>query len=47
MTEMILILAMLGRDFDFELQANPPVTPWPSMTIYPRNGIRMKVQRRA
>ena len=46
MTEMVLILAVLVREFDFKLQADPPVTPWPSMTIYPRHGIRMKVQRR-
>jgi cytochrome P450 len=45
MTEMILILAMLARDFNFELQADPPVIPWPSLTIYPRNGIRIKVRR--
>jgi hypothetical protein len=38
---------MLARDFDFELQADPPVTPWPSLTIYPRNGIRIRVRRRA
>jgi cytochrome P450 len=47
MTEMILILAMLIRNFDFELQTDPPVTPWPSVTIYPRYGIRMKIRRRA
>lgn len=46
-TEMILVLAMLARGFDFELQADPPVTPWPSLTIYPRNGIRIRVRRRA
>jgi cytochrome P450 len=47
MTEMILALAMLVRAFDFELQAEPPVTPWPSLTIYPRNGIRIRVRRKA
>jgi cytochrome P450 len=44
---MILILAMLIRNFDFKLQTDPPVTPWPSVTIYPRYGIRMKIRRRA
>jgi cytochrome P450 len=47
MTEMILTLAMLARDFDFDLQADPLVTPWPSFTIYPRYGIRIKVRHRA
>ena len=46
MTEMTLVLAMLARSFDFELLADPPVMPWPSLTIYPRNGIRIKVSRR-
>jgi cytochrome P450 len=46
-TEMTLILAMLARSFNFELLADPPVMPWPSLTIYPRNGIRIKVRRRA
>jgi cytochrome P450 len=46
MTELVLILAMLVREFDLKLQADPPVTPWPSVTIYPRYGMRMKVQRR-
>ena len=47
MTEMMLILAVLCRNFDLELQTDLPVTPWPSLTIYPRNGIRIKVRRRA
>lgn len=45
MTELVLILAMLAREFEFKLQADPPVIPWPSVTIYPRHGIRMQVQR--
>jgi cytochrome P450 len=47
MTEMTLVLAMLAKNFNFELLADPPVMPWPSLTIYPRNGIGIKVRRRA
>lgn len=47
MTEMILILAVLAGGFEFTLLADPPVIPWPSLTIYPRNGIRVRVGRSA
>ena len=47
MTELVLALAMFAREFDFELLSDPPVEPWPSVTIYPRNGIRIRIRRRA
>jgi cytochrome P450 len=45
MMEAVLILCALVRRFRFELTDQPPV-PFPSITLRPRNGLRMRVRRR-
>ncbi len=45
--EMQLLLAMLVRHFDFELDASHPVEPEPLITLKPKYGIRMLVPSRS
>ncbi len=45
--EMQLLLAMLVRHYDFEPVEGHPVEPEPLITLKPRHGILMKVQKRA
>jgi cytochrome P450 len=46
MTEIVLILALLAKTFEFRSMRDPIVVPWPSLTIYPRNGLRVRVSKR-
>jgi cytochrome P450 len=43
MTESILILALIGRAFRFSLAPGRPVVPWPSITLYPRHGLQVRL----
>jgi cytochrome P450 len=47
MTESILILALIGRVFRFSLAPGRPVVPWPSITLYPRHGIQVRLSAQA
>jgi cytochrome P450 len=47
MMEATLVLATLAQKFRFTLAPGQNVEPWPSITLRPRNGIRMTLQRRA
>ena len=44
--ESVLIIAMIARDFDFTLNPDSVMNPWPSITLCPRDGIQMSVNRR-
>lgn len=44
--EMQLLLAMLVRQFDFELVPGHPVEPEPLITLKPRHGIMVRVKNR-
>lgn len=46
MMEMTLVLATLSRRFRFELMPNQPIVPLPSVTLRPRDGIKMLVRAR-
>ena len=46
MTEIALIIAMFARDFDFTLSPDQVITPWPSITLYPRDGIKVIINHR-
>ena len=46
MLESLALATMIGRAFDLELQAEPPVVPHPSFVLMPRDGIRVRVRRR-
>jgi cytochrome P450 len=46
LTEITLILAMIAREFEFTLSPNHLITPWPSITLYPRDGIKVIVNYR-
>lgn len=45
MMEMQLILAMLVQKFDFELLDEQPITPQPLVTLSPKGGIKMRLQK--
>jgi cytochrome P450 len=47
MMEAVLILATLADRFRFELEPGPPVVPFPSITLRPEGGIRLRLHRRA
>jgi hypothetical protein len=42
----MLIVATVVPRFQFELAAEPPVVPWPSITLRTRHGIHMVVRSR-
>jgi cytochrome P450 len=42
-TEIVLIITMLAREFEFTLSPDHVITPWPSFTLYPRDGIKVIV----
>ena len=42
--EMQLLLALLVRDFDFEMVEGHPVEPEPLITLKPKYGILMRVR---
>ncbi len=47
MLEAMLIVATVVPRFHFELAAEPPVVPWPSITLRTRHGIHMVVRSRS
>lgn len=46
MMEIVLLLATIAQKFRFTLVSKHPVELQPAMSLRPRNGIRMKVERR-
>ena len=46
MIEAHLALASLAQRYRCDLVPGPPVEPWPLITLRPRHGIRMHIQRR-
>jgi cytochrome P450 len=46
MLEAVLIIATVVPRFHFELAAEPPVVPWPAITLRPRHGIHAVVRSR-
>jgi cytochrome P450 len=44
--EALLLLATLAREFRLEVLSRPRVVPAPSVTLRPKNGIRVRVSRR-
>uniref|UniRef100_UPI0035C82088 cytochrome P450 n=1 Tax=Methylorubrum thiocyanatum TaxID=47958 RepID=UPI0035C82088 len=46
MIEAVLILTTLVQRFHFVADTNEPVVPIPSMTLRPRKGVRVMVERR-
>jgi cytochrome P450 len=44
--EAVLILAAIARRFRLVLEPGQHVTPLPSITLRPRSGIRMRLERR-
>jgi len=47
MLEAMLLLSMIQQRFHLDLVPGHPVEPVPSVTLRPKNGIRVNVQRRA
>ncbi len=46
MMEAILLLAIIAQKFQFTLDPNHPVAPWPAFTLRPKYGIKMRLTRR-
>jgi cytochrome P450 len=46
MMEAVLVLATLAQRFRFRLVPGHTVTPWPSITLRPKDGILASVERR-
>ncbi|MCI0528925.1 MAG: cytochrome P450, partial [Nitrospira sp.] len=46
MMEAVLLLATIAQKFRLVLEPGYPVVPYPSVTLRPRQGIRMIVTRR-
>jgi cytochrome P450 len=46
MVEAVLIIAMLAKNFDFTLLAGHRVEPFPSITLYPRYGLKARIRRK-
>jgi cytochrome P450 len=46
MTEAVLLLAMIAQRFRMTLSPGHPVTPWPTITLRPKHGIRMVLHAR-
>jgi cytochrome P450 len=46
MTEAVLIIAALASKFRFSLAPGHPVVPWPSITLNPKNGLKMRIDRK-
>jgi cytochrome P450 len=47
MMEATLLLATIAQRFRMHLAPNQRITPMPSITLRPRNGIRVKLEKRA
>ena len=46
MTETVLLLAVIARQFHFQLIAGHPVVPMPAITLRPQYGIKVRITRR-
>jgi cytochrome P450 len=46
MMEAVLVLATMAQQFRMQLEPCHEVTLWPSITLRPRNGIRVRLKRR-
>jgi cytochrome P450 len=46
MTEAVLVLAMISQRFRLTLEPGHPVEPWPTITLRPRHGLRMRLHAR-
>jgi cytochrome P450 len=46
MIEAHLVLATLAQRYRLSLTSGPPVEPWPLVTLRPRHGVRMQIERR-
>ncbi|HEV3082020.1 MAG TPA: cytochrome P450 [Gemmataceae bacterium] len=46
MMEASLVLATLAQHYRFTLLPEPPVVPWPAVTLRPRHGILARLQKR-
>jgi cytochrome P450 len=46
MMEIVLLLATIARKYKLGLVTNKPVELQPAMSLRPRNGIRMRLDRR-
>src|SRR5437764_2504193 len=46
MMEIILVLATIGQKFRLELVHDPPVSILPSMSLRPKEGIQVRIERR-
>jgi cytochrome P450 len=44
--EAALLLPMVGRAWRFTLEPDPPVRPWPSITLLPEDGIPAVLRER-
>jgi len=47
MTEAVLVLAIITQRFHLTLSPGHPVTPWPTITLRPRHGMRMTLHARS
>jgi cytochrome P450 len=47
MMEATLLLATIAQRFQFRPVSSDPVTPTPSFTLRPKQGIRMRLEKRA
>jgi cytochrome P450 len=43
----VLLLAMITQRFHLALSPGHPVTPWPTITLRPRHGMRMALRARS
>ncbi len=46
MVEAVLIIAMLAKNFDFNLLPGHRVEPFPSITLYPRYGLKARISHK-
>jgi len=46
MTETVLLLAAIARQFHFELVPGHPVVPMPAITLRPQHGIKVRIVKR-
>jgi hypothetical protein len=47
MMEIVLVLAAIGQKFRLPLAKDHAVELWPAMSLRPKNGIKVVVERRA
>ena len=46
MMEATLLLATIAQQFQFRAVSSDPITPTPSFTLRPKQGIRMRLEKR-